>query len=225
MTISGARRDTRERLLEAAGRLFADKGYRDATVRDICELAGTSVATINYHFGSKAKLYADVLSSIFRHAVERYPLNPGSRDDAAPEEDFRAFVRGFLFRRLDPTRPEWHCRLLRREMLEPSATMKTTARNSLDRLRSKLRRLLTELAPEEASAEQIDLCVASVIGQCLYYHHDRQIMPPTLSELTRASDGVEKVARHICEFSLMGIKFCGTAHNKTATAETGAILQ
>ncbi len=223
--MQGAGRDTRERLLEAAGRLFADKGYRDATVRDICELAGTSVATINYHFGTKAKLYAEVLSSIFRHAMERYPVSPNSNGDTTPEDDFRAFVRAFLFRRLDPSRPEWHCRLLRREMLEPSATMKTTARKSIHRLRTELRRRLTELAPDDASAEQIDLCAASVIGQCLYYHHDRHMMPPTLSQLTRDSDGVEKVARHICEFSLMGIQSCGTAHNKTATARTGAIPQ
>jgi AcrR family transcriptional regulator len=47
----------RRALLQAAQRLFADRGYRDASVIDIVELAGSSVGTLYYHFGSKADLY------------------------------------------------------------------------------------------------------------------------------------------------------------------------
>ena len=47
----------RRALLQAAQRLFADRGYRDTSVIDIVELAGASVGTLYYHFGSKADLY------------------------------------------------------------------------------------------------------------------------------------------------------------------------
>jgi AcrR family transcriptional regulator len=47
----------RRALLQAAQHLFADRGYRDASVIDIVELAGSSVGTLYYHFGSKADLY------------------------------------------------------------------------------------------------------------------------------------------------------------------------
>ena len=52
---------TRERLLQAAPRLFADNGYRGASVRDICNLAGTNPGAVSYHFGGKRQLYRAVL--------------------------------------------------------------------------------------------------------------------------------------------------------------------
>src|SRR6266566_7215778 len=67
---------TRQRLLEAAGQVFADQGYRQATVRDICARADANVASINYHFGDKEKLY----SAAVRYAhdcAKRYPIDAG----------------------------------------------------------------------------------------------------------------------------------------------------
>jgi TetR/AcrR family transcriptional regulator, regulator of cefoperazone and chloramphenicol sensitivity len=50
---------TRKRLLAAAGRVFAEKGYRDATIAEICRLAGTNIASVNYHFSDKESLYRE----------------------------------------------------------------------------------------------------------------------------------------------------------------------
>ena len=52
--------DTRERLLEAASRVFAEKGYEKATVREICTAAKVSnLAAVNYYFGDKERLYIE----------------------------------------------------------------------------------------------------------------------------------------------------------------------
>jgi hypothetical protein len=50
---------TRERLLAGACEIFTKKGYRDATIADICERAGANVAAVNYHFGDKETLYIE----------------------------------------------------------------------------------------------------------------------------------------------------------------------
>ncbi|WNV85540.1 TetR family transcriptional regulator [Umezawaea sp. Da 62-37] len=65
--------DTRTQLLDAAERLFAEHGFRGASVRAITDLAGANLAAVGYHFGSKAGLLAEVV----RRVVE--PINAAQR--------------------------------------------------------------------------------------------------------------------------------------------------
>jgi AcrR family transcriptional regulator len=51
---------TRQQILDVAQRLFAEKGFRGAAIRDIVKAAGSNVAAVNYHFGSKENLYREV---------------------------------------------------------------------------------------------------------------------------------------------------------------------
>jgi AcrR family transcriptional regulator len=53
--------ETRERVRRAAAQLFADRGFKKVTVRDICRGARANVAAVNYHFGDKNGLYREVL--------------------------------------------------------------------------------------------------------------------------------------------------------------------
>src|SRR5882724_2935620 len=57
--------DTRTKMLDSAGQVFAESGYQAATVREICARAGVNVALVNYYFGDKLELYAAVL----RHSM------------------------------------------------------------------------------------------------------------------------------------------------------------
>ena len=55
--------ETRHKLIEAAGEIFAEAGYQNATVREICARAGANVAAVNYHFGDKMGLYTELLKT------------------------------------------------------------------------------------------------------------------------------------------------------------------
>ncbi len=68
--------ETRRQLLEAAGAVFAEAGFRNATVREICHQAGANIAAVNYHFGDKETLYSEVLRYAHGRALEKYPLLP-----------------------------------------------------------------------------------------------------------------------------------------------------
>ncbi|MEU4241110.1 TetR family transcriptional regulator [Actinoplanes sp. NPDC026619] len=61
--------DTRTQLLDAAERLFAERGYRGTSIRAITELAGANLAAVGYHFGSKS----DLLAAVARRVIE--PIN------------------------------------------------------------------------------------------------------------------------------------------------------
>jgi AcrR family transcriptional regulator len=54
--------ETRARILDAAERLFAERGFEGASVRDIAQEAGVHVAQVNFHGGSKEDLFFTVVS-------------------------------------------------------------------------------------------------------------------------------------------------------------------
>ena len=87
---------TKARLLEAGRLVFAEHGMEKARIRDICSLAGANVAAVNYHFGSKERLYMMVLSATLRRSMEKHPLDQGITPDSTPKERLRAFIRGIL---------------------------------------------------------------------------------------------------------------------------------
>lgn len=196
---------TRERLIEAAGRLFAEKGFEGSTIREICEDAGANVAAVNYHFGGKEGLYTEVVADVIRRRTERLPMDGGLGEDAPPEERLRAFVRAFLRRRFDRDRPGWWGRLLAREMRSPCEAVRPV----VERERRANRRLLVSivndvLGPGEES-EAAERCAASVVGQVLHYFHGHHASPQRSGDRGMTPEKIEELARHITEFSAGGI--------------------
>src|SRR5262245_64738187 len=88
--------ETRERLIEASARLFAERGFSKVTVREICQRANANVAAVNYHFGGKDGLYQEIVSSAIRtmQSTTDEIREAGAKRPA--EEQLAIFVRTFL---------------------------------------------------------------------------------------------------------------------------------
>src|SRR4030066_1966021 len=96
---------TRERLLDAAGEVFAERGDPRATVREICRRANVNIASVSYYFKSKEDLYADVLEFAYRQARQKYPEIDAAGRAGSAERRLSRVVRLFLLRLLDEGRP------------------------------------------------------------------------------------------------------------------------
>ncbi len=198
--------DTRYRILEAAGEVFAAFGFQKATVRKICKQADVNLASINYHFGEKEKLYFEVLKYGHEVSMKKYPLNFGLSQDISPEERLRNFIRLFLLRMLDEGKPSWFGRLMVKEMNEPTLAFDRLVKEVIRPLGNLLGSIVQELAESRMDEDTIRLCCASIIGQCLHYNNARTVVSRLFQRNMYTPEGIEQIANHITQFSLNGLK-------------------
>lgn len=202
--------ETKDRLIQAAGEVFAESGFRSATVREICARAGTHVGAVNYHFRDKEGLYAAVIDYTHQSMIKKYPPDFGLRDGATPEEKLRAFIRSFLLRILDEGVPAWHGKLMAQETVEPTNALGQLIKNSIGPLFYFLEDVLRELLGggkmgNEAEDETAFLCAMSIVGQCLHYFTGRRVIEALHPKSFDPAD-IDRIANHITRFSLAGIR-------------------
>jgi AcrR family transcriptional regulator len=201
--LASPRLQTETRLLEAAGELFAQKGYRDATIRDICARARANVAAVNYHFGGKQGLYAAVV----RYARRCSPFARASDGDGlTPQQQLQQFVSNFLQRIFDAGRPAWYARLMAREMVEPTRVFDQIVREQIAPHHARLRRIIREIVGGDVSEEAVRDCALSVVGQCIFYGKCRAVIQRLYPESKFGPKEIERLARHITAFSLGALK-------------------
>lgn len=121
---------TRQQLLDVAGQVFAERGYADATSKEICARAGTNAAAINYHFGSRDKLYEAVLIEAHQHLVKLEEIRQVADTDSAPRDKLRIILAGFVERAIAPD-AHWGARVVVRELLAPTAFVPTLVHQAI----------------------------------------------------------------------------------------------
>ncbi|MFM0196700.1 CerR family C-terminal domain-containing protein [Paraburkholderia strydomiana] len=110
---------TRQHLLDIAGQVFAARGFADATSKEICERAGTPMASVNYHFGSREALYEAALVEAHRQVVSLDELAALTEGAGDPRDKLRAVISRFVGLSTSTSAP-WGFMLMLREMLSPS---------------------------------------------------------------------------------------------------------
>jgi AcrR family transcriptional regulator len=110
--------DTKQKVLEAACKVFSEVGYHEGTVARICEEAGANRAAVNYYFGDKQNLYREVWNYTDRLAQETHPLQ-STREEASPEDRLRAFMRSLVLQAFDVGPAGQFARVIAFEMADP----------------------------------------------------------------------------------------------------------
>ena len=198
--------ETRLRLLQAAGEVFAEQGFRKATIRDICSRADANIAAVNYHFGDKEKLYASVLQHWLGEALKKYPPD-GNLPEGAPARDrLAAFVRSWLFRMLGEGTPAWHGKLMAREMSEPTAGFELLMSESVRPMSQRLSGIVKELLGPGVDDRTARDCALSVAGQCCFYRHAHEMIRRLYPDHTNSPTHIEHLADHVTRFSLAAIE-------------------
>ncbi|MHC4717862.1 MAG: CerR family C-terminal domain-containing protein, partial [Planctomycetota bacterium] len=157
---------TREQVLGAACKVFAENGFRDATIADICERARANIAAVNYYFRDKGSLYVEAWRAAFQRSVEAYPPDGGVPADAPPAERLRGRVGSLMSRVHD--RDNYEFRIVQKELANPTGLLDEVVRECIAPMRQGMADVVRELLGPDVPDVQVMLCTRSIGSQCLH---------------------------------------------------------
>ena len=197
---------TKDRILHAAALTFAEHGYEDATVREVCRKARANVVAVSYHFGSKESLYVETLTwaiSLCQAADAEELAALSRRADLSDRERLRSVLLAFARGWLEP-RPEWHTRLVMREMMAPSVAMDAIVKEFIAPRFAALRAAIAPFLPG-ADEKTLSLHAMSVVGQLLYHRVASPVALRLLRERGYSAVLVERIAEHVADFTMRAL--------------------
>ena len=197
--------ETRDRLLKAAERQFAERGFKRVTVRDICRAARANVAAVNYHFGGKEGLYREVLG--LATEVVRSTTDAGRKagEGCPPEEKLRRYFSVFLQKALAPGHENLH-HLIQREIDDPTAALDRFVEEAVRPRVEYLASIVAEMTGRDRSDPLVLRCVGSILPQALVYVRQNAIAERLGFRFRGSHADIEQAAQHIAAFSAAGVR-------------------
>ncbi len=200
-----ARSDTQRRIIEAAGQIFADSGYKYTTIRAICRRAGVNVAAVNYHFGGKKNLYKAALKALRARVVEKHPLDLSDYGTRPPDERLYAFIRTLLSRILDEGEGAAFAKLMAQELIQPTDAFDQIIEEIVNPTFAFLSATVMQLFRKPMSKEKVGLCCLSIVGPIFYFYMSKHVIRKLFDKEHFGEGEIDAVARHITRFSLYAI--------------------
>ena len=197
--------DTKAKLLESAGPIFAAKGYSKATVREICDAAEVNLAAVSYHFGDKLHLYIATVEHA-RHWIHARTPDRVVDEDLPAESRLALMIHTTLTRFLGADSETWHLKLLNREILDPTQACEKLIEQHFGKRFQELMDLIDELGGPGLPHDELERMAFAVMAQCFHY----VIAGKFVGLMTRQSGTgthytVEELTEQITRFCLAGI--------------------
>lgn len=200
----------REKLLDAAGELFAVGGFSGASVRQITAKAGCNIAAVNYHFGGKDNLYLEVFRRQLRDMTGRRvevidKVMSGTEGEVNLQALLRKFGQAFLEPLIEDSSTNRLMQLFIKEMHEQRLPKKVFMEEVAGPTLRSMREAMSKFCPS-LSDQEIVFCIISVIGQLVHLIHIRQWGFSNDESAGFVVPDVSQWIEHVVKFSTAGIK-------------------
>jgi AcrR family transcriptional regulator len=195
---------TRERIMKAAERLFAERGYDGTSIRAIVARAHVNQAAINYHFEGKDGLYREVLRAAFRGLTEDQLAHAGEASSMSREEALAAFIRRQLRPLLARDEASRHMRIFNWETVRPTPVFRRLISEEAAPFMSVATDLVRRFMPD---ADHRTLVVAAIwlLGQCSIFVRNREQLAGPPVELALEESAVGWLAQTISRWTIDGL--------------------
>jgi AcrR family transcriptional regulator len=186
---------TRQRILQAATELFAEKGFAQASTREIAKRANVNIASLHYHFGDKADLYRTVFNEFSRRAQATTPAIDFEKASFA--EIYTEFNRQFFAHLAEPHLP----RLAARERLEPSGVLGDAWVEEIRRRHQIMDNAIARELGLSAPDVHVQRMTFAVTGMVILFDHARPIMDAISPELISGEGWIETTLSHLTTYA------------------------
>ena len=207
---------TRQRLLEAAGPVFAEQGFDRAMGKEICKRAGVNNAAINYHFGGMENLYLAVLQEIRKRKSVADSIIETVNAAASGRDKLRAVLALVVRAALRPDSSAWMGQIIGRELIAPSGVSEALWKNAGLRLalfKHEIAKIL-ELPENHPAVERGCVSVLAPMHWLLIV--DRRLIKRIFPNLGLGPNDADALIDHMTDFALAGLKaIADKEHNKS----------
>jgi TetR/AcrR family transcriptional regulator, regulator of cefoperazone and chloramphenicol sensitivity len=197
---------TRSRLIEVAGRVFAELGFDGATGQDICRKAGVHTAAIVYHFDGMAGLYQAVLEEAQRRLVTTEAIVTAVKAESDPRRQLEALLGLVVRAVISPAAKTWVGRLFAREVITPSA-VSGPAHNRAVATRVQLLKsivgALTGRRPDDPLVARG--CISTMAPCAMLLLVDRRKLKRVFPQMNLDAESAPQITRHLVDFALAGL--------------------
>ncbi len=193
-------------LLEAAGAVFAEKGFAGATGKEICARAEVNAAAVNYYFGGIDGLYAAVLQDAHDRLLSYQAVSDAVAGQSDPESKLRALI-GLIVRTLTgPASSSWMMRVLGREFLSPSPAMEALRRRELPRKAKIIQSIVSGVMglPEDHPAVARG-CITVMAPCIMLLVADRRALKLAFPQLGLGAEDADAIVQHMVRHAIAGL--------------------
>ena len=201
--------DTKTRILQAAVRLFSDRGMKGASIRDICSIAEANIAAVNYYFGGKESLYAASIKSVLDGASDSVPMPRMSDDPTNPEGQLGHWVE-WLVRKYSSPESATLMKFIRREIAEPGPESEPVLSGALRPMYDELDLILAGCLPGDSTACERKRARDLVMGPTM----NRLVFQPVVEKLGLGGpdEDIDALVRFSRDTTLAGIRAMSTCN-------------
>jgi AcrR family transcriptional regulator len=205
----GSDRGVQGRLLDAAEELFCERGYEATSVRDLAAAANCNIASVNYYFGGKDKLYTELWRRYL--VVMRDTRIAGiqkvmAQNHGTPslENLLTSFANAFIEPLVDRSRTQRFAKLMAREMLDQRLPRDMFVTEVIVPTVTAMHQALMKICPQ-LDPTKVHLIVYSVVAQLVHAVHIRAMFQQTAHPSLPTFDLAQAVD-HIVKFSTAGVR-------------------
>ena len=199
-------RSTPARLLEAAGEIFAEKGFDRTTGKEICARAGANVAAINYHFGSIEGLYAAVLEEAQRRVITFDAIRTVTSVKEGAKEKLRALFDLAAERLTAPQAHAWVLRVLAREIANPTQAFLVLREKEFLPRAHLVRALVAEMLALPADHPAVARAAITVVAPfAMLLIADRRTLAQAFPAFTLVPENRQALAQHFFDYAMGGL--------------------